>query len=85
MRVVKNYFVKNILWFVIYKWNNPSTGAFNELDVRGSNIRGISGFVEAARGAVPGMAEDSNNRTVIKLNISRLASRSLMKLLGITW
>lgn len=59
-----NYPKKNLPRFIANERNNPGTRRFNKLHIRGSNIRDISGGVEAAGGSIPWVTEDSDNRLV---------------------
>jgi len=49
--------------------NNSGAGGLHELHVGGGNVGDAGGISEAAGGAVPGVADDSDDRLVVETGI----------------
>lgn len=65
------YLEKNLGRLVIDKRNDASTGRFNEFHIRRRNIGSVGGITEASGGAIAGVAEDPDHRTVVELGLRR--------------
>jgi len=68
------YLQKLLRRLVVNEGNNSGAGGLHELHVGGGDVRHAGGVAEASGGAVPGMADDSDDRLVIEVGIRSAAT-----------
>lgn len=64
-----DYFVQNLRRLIVDEGNDSGTSRFSKFHIRSSYVRRISGVAEAAGGAVPRVADDSDDRSEIEIGV----------------